>query len=560
MSGEAVSLRHRAVAAAKLGRSEEAAALHDRAVALAPDDAKILNSAGFFFFTSGQAQRAIALLRRAIAADSNATEPLFNLALALTGAGRAEEARLLLLGREPSLRAVARYWSIRASAERALNRRRDALASFENATRLDPVNPKAAHGRARMALETGLPASDFYRLVVAAQPADREAWLGYAQALEAEGRPGKARETIEALLVDAPGWVDALEYLAQLRWTSGETTEFVAHYAAAVARSTEAPIFASWVRMLAGVDRFEQAADVAAAARRLLGDRPSLALIEAGYRSGAGDFVTADSIFSELELATPERFLSEARHRLRLNDAVAAEALCAQVIMTLPDDVGAWALRGIAWRLLDDDRSEWLHGQPGLIKSLPLDLDNEYFRRANAYLDNLHDNSACPIGQSVRGGTQTRGGLFDRHEPEARHIEKAVQDAVHAYRSGLPAVDETHPLLRHRDDPWRIAGSWSIRLIDAGRHVAHIHPRGLISSAAYFAVPAGTADRETKAGWLELGRPPVDLCVDLPPLTMIEPRAGFCALFPSTLYHGTRAFSSGKRMSVAIDINLERSR
>jgi len=57
---------------------------------------------------------------------------------------------------------------------------------------------------------------------------------------------------------------------------------------------------------------------------------------------------------------------------------------------------------------------------------------------------------------------------------------------------------------------------------------------------------------------LELGRPPPDLRIDLPPVAAIEPKLQRCALFPSTLYHGTRRFCGGKRMTVAIDIQLDR--
>ena len=35
---------------------------------------------------------------------------------------------------------------------------------------------------------------------------------------------------------------------------------------------------------------------------------------------------------------------------------------------------------------------------------------------------------------------------------------------------------------------------------------------------------------------------------------VIEPAAGHLALFPSTLYHGTTAFSAGERMTVAFDV------
>jgi hypothetical protein len=174
-------------------------------------------------------------------------------------------------------------------------------------------------------------------------------------------------------------------------------------------------------------------------------------------------------------------------------------------------------------------------------------------------LDELHDRSTMPVGQSVRDGSQTRGGLFDRHEPEVRWIEEGFRLAAEEYRAGLPPSDEAHPLLRHRDVPWVFAGSWSIRVLSGGHHTEHIHPQGLVSSAAYFVVPPMDPQGDPQAGWLELGRPPPDLKLDLEPLFAIEPKPGHCALFPSTLFHGTRRFSAGKRMTVAIDINLDRA-
>ena len=555
---EAARLREQAVEAARLGHPAKAAKLHGRAADLAGNDASILNSAAFFFSRNGERARAISLLQRAVAADRDAAEPLFNLALILTGEGRAAEALALLGERERQYGGSARYWSIRAGAERALRRKREALSSFETAVRIEPANARAAHGHARMALETGCPAAELYRSVVAAQPDDLAAWLGYAQALDAEQRGAEARSLLEAAVVQQPLWVEGHELLARLRWANGEREEFASHYAVAAKAGGSAELYANWSRILAGADLYAQAADVAAAARRVLGDAEAFALIEANYRGEAGDDDAAEAIFATLPLVTPERFVHEARHRLRRGDAAGAEAYCAQVIATNGDHVTAWALRAIAWRLLDDARSDWLHGQQGLVAVLPLSLDENDMTRVIDYLDRLHDGSAAPIGQSVRSGTQTRGGLFDRHEPEARRIEQAFRDVVDTYHAGLPPRDDAHPLLRHRDEAWRIAGSWSIRMIDAGHHVQHIHPHGLVSSAAYFALPESVADAAGKAGWLELGRPPPDLRIDLPPIATIQPRLGQCVLFPSTLYHGTRAFAAGKRMSVATDINLAR--
>jgi hypothetical protein len=310
--------------------------------------------------------------------------------------------------------------------------------------------------------------------------------------------------------------------------------------------------------MLAGVDHFAEAADAARQGRAAIGDAPELALREAIHAGEAGDDARAAAIFEALELETVERTVHEARHWLRVGAPERAEGLTAAAIAETPDSIAAWALRDIAWRLLDDPRHQWLHMQDGLVRPMPLDFADEEFDSVVALLDRLHDSSTMPVGQSVRQGSQTRGGLFDRHEPEFAILERSFRRAVESYRDQLPPRDDLHPLLRHRDDSWRFAGSWSIRVFEGGRHTEHIHPLGIVSSAAYFVVPQTGSD-DAQAGWLELGRPPPDLRLDLPPLYSIEPRPRQCALFPSTLYHGTRRFTGGKRMTVAVDIHLDRS-
>jgi hypothetical protein len=88
-------------------------------------------------------------------------------------------------------------------------------------------------------------------------------------------------------------------------------------------------------------------------------------------------------------------------------------------------------------------------------------------------------------------------------------------------------------------------------LTGAGFHVAHVHADGVVSSAFYVAVPKfEDSDRE---GWLELGAPPADLRLDLKPLASVRPSPGVLALFPSFLYHATRTFGAGERLTVAFD-------
>jgi hypothetical protein len=96
--------------------------------------------------------------------------------------------------------------------------------------------------------------------------------------------------------------------------------------------------------------------------------------------------------------------------------------------------------------------------------------------------------------------------------------------------------------------------SWSVRLTEGGFHAAHFHPGGILSSACYISLPDSFASGEEKAGWLELGRPPAELGLDLPPLATFEPKPGRLVLFPSFLFHGTRPFRGGERLTVAFDL------
>jgi hypothetical protein len=133
-------------------------------------------------------------------------------------------------------------------------------------------------------------------------------------------------------------------------------------------------------------------------------------------------------------------------------------------------------------------------------------------------------------------------------------LTRALAHAIRQFVGQLPAADSAHPLLKHRNMGLAFGPSWSVRFTGSGYHAAHFHPNGILSSACYIEVPAEAADKSAKPGWLEIGRPPPELGVDLEPLETIEPEPGRLVLFPSFLFHGTRPFSAGERLSVAFDL------
>ncbi|WP_246844975.1 putative 2OG-Fe(II) oxygenase [Altererythrobacter sp. TH136] len=549
--------RRQAGAAAAAGDPLQAFRLLEAAARQRGSDAPLWNSAGNAAMRAGQVEDAAAAFGRAVDADPASLEYAINHAIALGRCGRDQAAIDALVHHAAAGARDARYCSVRAARALALGQRAEAARWYDAALAAEPGHARATLGRARVALERAEPdAVEQFERAIAAQPGDRERWLGKAQALEADARFAEAAEVAAALTAQMPGWIDALRFETALLLKAGDPDCTRPFAAAEAALPGDPAIAAAHVEALGALDRFGAAADRAAAARTRFPAIPEFAMLEAQHAGAAGDDARAELIWRELPLRSTERDLLEARHRLRVGQPDAAVRLLNRVREADHANVTAWALLGVAWRLLDDPRAGWLHEQPGLVAMLPLHGWTELREEVTALLHQLHDAAAPPLGQSLRGGTQTRGGLFDRMEQPFVRLADTIDATLEDYRAQLPAADAAHPLLRHRDAPWRIAGSWSVRLAGGGdHHTAHIHPFGILSSALYAEIPPPALDQDPEAGWLEVGRPAADLRLDLPPLHVIRPVPGDLALFPSTLFHGTRPFSGGRRMTVAFDVH-----
>jgi hypothetical protein len=196
----------------------------------------------------------------------------------------------------------------------------------------------------------------------------------------------------------------------------------------------------------------------------------------------------------------------------------------------------------------------WLEGDPRLVGVYDLADAIPSFDALAERLRTLHVTRHQPLEQSLRGGTQTDGFLFSRTEPEFRALRAAVLDAVRAHVAQLPPPDPKHPQLGRPRTPIRFQGAWSVRLSAGGCHANHFHPEGWFSSAFYVVLPEPDERGPEPAGWLTLGEPQAELGLDLPPLRLIEPRPGRLVLFPSTMWHGTRPFGAGERLTVAFDV------
>ncbi|HYW17507.1 MAG TPA: putative 2OG-Fe(II) oxygenase [Allosphingosinicella sp.] len=430
----------------------------------------------------------------------------------------------------------------------------EAAQAYEAALASDSGNRAAVDGRARIALRRKEPdALAHCRRAVGLRGDDPELQLQMILSVAVE-----LGEDAIPLLRDFvrlhPGVTTAQERLAEMRAEAGEGDAFAEAYEAAIrARPRDKALRLSHAMSLARAGRPERALESAKAARALFGDDRDFMLLEAFVATHEGLVDRAGELLGRLDDG-PDAQLARGQHYLQTGRPLEAKNVLEAAVRASPGNLMIWAVLAVAWRLAGDSRHAWLCEQPGLYSTCDLGLGAAELARLAEVLRALHSARFHPVGQSLRGGTQTRGSLLARTEPEIVALGRRLGDAVQSHVANLPPADPNHPLLRHRNAPMGFGGSWSVRLADGGFHVSHVHPGGVLSSACYVSLPERPGGDDAQEGWLEVGRPPPELKVDLPPVATVEPRPGRLVLFPSYVFHGTRPFRAGERLTVAFDV------
>ncbi len=448
----------------------------------------------------------------------------------------------------------ARMWQVLGLIERRLEALAPAIEALQRAAELAPADPLIAHTLARATMEAGLPAIALFDRAVALAPDDASVLLGRVAAQFAEGRLEDAIAGLEAQLGPNPGWIQGHASLARLRWVRGERDAFTGSMERAVAAFPDAiAVWRELIDTLMHAALYDEALDAITRARKAAGDNPIFDAQEAVCFAEAGRTERADRAFAAIwpigHVTMAARYL---RHLLRAGRPEEAAAFAETWLGRDPDNLTIPYLSA-AWRLLGDSRWRWLEGDERLIGVYDIADRIPSLDALAARLRGLHLPLDQPLEQSLRGGTQTDGPLFSRIEPEIVALRQGIVETVEAHVAQLPPPQPGHPTLQERRGPIRFAGSWSVRLTDAGFHVNHVHPAGWISSAFYVALPEASMGGETHAGWLSIGEA-TELGLDLPPIRLIEPKPGRLVLFPSSLWHGTRPFAEGERLTVAFDV------
>lgn len=539
-----------AFALAQGGRLTDAHKVLAACLQIAPGHAPYWNSYGSLADQMGQSDEAIAAFEKASGLARDYIDPLLNLA------------RLALRLQD---------WS-------------RARQACEQALRIDPQLPDAMMLAGTVASESGDPAqaAKHFRAALAIKPNEVRARHNLAAALRGSDQAKMALAEVERAIADggnAPetltlrahllvengdwdsgvsayretlarhaGYLDAHETLARLLPQIGQAGEALNSYRAALlANAADPALWRSALSAARDVKDGEQVLAWANEAERNFGQHPDWDISRsAGYHLLGEAAAARDTLLDRYEdHPVVESCLSHSYLCLHDPDAAQRHALAAARLAPL--DQMPWAHLSVIWRLLGDEREAWLADYDRFVMPAQIDLPDGL----QQLLEDMHQMRFHPAEQSLRGGTQTRGLLFDRNAPETRLLVERLDNAIQCAIAQLPQ-DPQHPFLGRNNGKARFKGSWSVRLKSNGFHISHVHPEGWLSSALYVALPD---EIDAQSGALTFGVPDAEFGYDLPPRRVEVPQVGKLVLFPSYFWHGTLPFESGTpRLTVAFDV------
>lgn len=451
----------------------------------------------------------------------------------------------------------ARMHQLHGLAARAAQHSGEACGAFGIAARLAPGDPLIAHSQARSALEAGWNSLALFEKAAALAPQDGSVLLGLAAARLHDQSPQAAVEMLDALIEANPLWIDGHRDLARVRAQLGLDPD--ASLSQALRQHpSEAELHFLKIAIALEAANPEHAQLAIQEAKSRLGENPRLTLLEAHAYSELGNVTKADRLFATLEGGQSIAVASlYARHLLRAGQPDRATLLLEPLVAEDYDHL-LWPYLSLAWRLTGS--AEWAQqeGDDSFVGVYDLADRIKDLEGLIDHVRRLHFGTAQPLDQSVRGGTQTDGNLLLREDAAVKELRSLIVETVEHHVAQLPPHIGPHPTRIQDRSPIRFSGSWSVRLQDAGFHTDHVHSKGWVSSALYLALPPTVTDGssgrcEPHAGWLSLGESR-DLVPQLEPLRLIQPKVGRLVLFPSSMWHGTRPFPSGERMTIAFDI------
>jgi uncharacterized protein (TIGR02466 family) len=441
-----------------------------------------------------------------------------------------------------------------------------AIEHAVSAARLQPASRTAHHNLGQVYLGAGdfLAAASAYEKALSFNPVVAATWIGLGHSYRGLGRSDASRRAYQRAAELEPNNSDAHRLLNEMVWQTGDHDNYLSSFRQVLASKNADPrLRLSYANELLKVQQPDEAAKELEQVLRSVPDDGGALDAMARARSAAGDFDAACGFHARALDHSPGDCMVIRNYSETLLKAVQHQK--AYDVSRLgrerfPLEQGVLALHTTAQRLVGDEayvrianyaavpKVKALEPPPGYpdIETFCLDL--------KVYLETLHATKAHPTDQTLRGGTQTFGALFQDRTAVIQQFVVQLRQAIAAYVREMPD-DATHPLFQRKARDFDFTGSWSVRLSSGGFHTNHFHPMGWISSAFYVNVPDVVSVNGRHDGWLKMGETNLELGDREVTHRHIQPKVGHLALFPSYFWHGTVPFeSSAPRITIAFDV------
>ncbi len=584
------------------GRFAEAEALARRVVEARPEQPDALHILGVASARAGRPDAAVALLERAVAAGGGAGNPAYhlNLGAALQAVGRAEDAvAAFRRARELAPDFAQAHFSLGAALH-ALGRLDEAVGSYQRALELRPdhaqaqvnlggaleaqghLEAAAAAYRAALELEPGLARAHYnlggvledlgrhgeaaaaYRRAIELGLDIAEAHFNLAGVLRVLGNMPESEASYRRTLELQPAMAQAWSNLGFVLQELGRFEEAVA----ALERAVETdPKFAgaqcNLGNALREAERFEESVAAYRRAIALVPDYADAYTNMGGALRAQGDLAGAIAAHRRAIQLKPELVSATINLGIALlqdGDAQGALEACDDYLGIEPGNARTLALKAVA---LDElgrrPEARALVDFERLIHSIQFDAPPGY-----ASLDEFNAALAAhilehptlvhaPTSHATRHGRHTGELLVEPKGPMA-DLERMLNAGVTDYIRVHP-VDPEQPCLADPPERWKLT-VWAVVMGEQGHQVPHIHPAWL-SGVYYARVPElVAASQEAHAGWLEFGRPGLQIPYTVEPeIRAFQPKEGLGVFFPSNFYHHTvPCESDAERISIAFDV------
>jgi tetratricopeptide (TPR) repeat protein len=547
------------------GETNQAQALLEHAIAQSPREPALHNNLGNVLYRAENWDGAAKAYSKAASLKPGYSEALYNLGAALSLANREDEA---LSAYRKALAAAPHLTGAQIQIAALLHRKGDNDAALEA---LDQAMPAAQQsfeawyyrGTILHALKRFAEAVTAFQKASDLAPRRFEAQYALAGSLQEIGREEEAITAYRQTIQMAPGYVPAHREFNKLAFAMGQDVLAAQSYAFARSQVGDAPeLLQAEADLLLRFDQSEHAKVLLTRAREAFGDSAAIANamgrafdIEQRFEEAAQEFHRA----VELEPAQIAHRQELAAMLLRAGKPGDAKEVLTRALALAPHDQASLAYLTLAYRQTGDSRLADIFAPEKFVREYHLKVpagfaDAAAFNQALALeLERLHTRRMEPLDQTLRGGSQTPGALFESSSREVGLLRDALREAVTDYVATLPA-DAAHPFLSRKASDFSFAGSWSCRLRSGGFHTNHIHNEGWISSAYYAALPDAVA--RDGQGSLTFGQSRFRLGNEDRIETKVRPEVGKLVLFPSYYWHGTESFAADNpRLAVAFDIS-----